>query len=363
MSTAAERQASLVRLVTANGEVRVDPPMLLGADQYFDLAGEEFGRSLLLSLANDGIEYCLRPEFTLPIVVQYVKQGLAGSPVAFSYMGPVFRQAVDGPSEYIQMGVELLGQMDPDHALDDVLGFARHALEIYRLSTPDIRLGGVDLFEVVLAGADMPDVWRRRIRARFGHPDAMTRLLDRLAEVHAETPDAAPEPIDPVAVAAELTEQMLAAGFNPEAGRRPDEIAARHAEKQALAAAHVPLATVELLRRYLAIADRAVTALEQIEMLAAAEKLDLAAPLAALRRHLATLRAFAPQAKLTFDASFSPRLDYYTGIVFEMVGKRGAVLASGGQYDRLLTRLGATIPVTASGCAVWVDRLEEEVSP
>ena len=46
-----------------------------------------------------------------------------------------------------------------------------------------------------------------------------------------------------------------------------------------------------------------------------------------------------------------------------MVGKQGAVLASGGQYDRLLTRLGATIAVTASGCAVWVDRLEEELLP
>ncbi len=181
MSTAAERQGALVRHVTADGLVRVDPPMLLGADQYFDLAGEEFGRSLLLSLANDGVEYCLRPEFTLPIVAQYVRQGLAGSPVAFSYLGPVFRQATDGPSEYVQAGVELLGQMDPDHALDDVLTFARRALSIYRLDAPDTHFGGIDLFEAVLAGADMPDVWRPRIRARFGHPDAMTRLLDRLA--------------------------------------------------------------------------------------------------------------------------------------------------------------------------------------
>ena len=45
-----------------------------------------------------------------------------------------------------------------------------------------------------------------------------------------------------------------------------------------------------------------------------------------------------------FDASFSPRLDYYTGIVFEMTGRNGDVLASGGQYDRLLERLGATAP-------------------
>ena len=64
---------------------------------------------------------------------------------------------------------------------------------------------------------------------------------------------------------------------------------------------------------------------------------------------------------MSFEASFSPRLDYYTGIVFEMQAPSGAVLASGGQYDRLLQRLGAARPVTAAGCAIWIDRLEEEL--
>jgi len=44
-----------------------------------------------------------------------------------------------------------------------------------------------------------------------------------------------------------------------------------------------------------------------------------------------------------------------------MTGIHGDVLASGGEYDRLLDRLGATEPVTASGCALWTDRLEAEV--
>jgi ATP phosphoribosyltransferase regulatory subunit len=63
-----------------------------------------------------------------------------------------------------------------------------------------------------------------------------------------------------------------------------------------------------------------------------------------------------------FDASFSPRLDYYTGVVFEMTGEDGAILASGGEYDRLLDRLGASEPITASGCALWTDRLETEAT-
>jgi ATP phosphoribosyltransferase regulatory subunit len=45
-----------------------------------------------------------------------------------------------------------------------------------------------------------------------------------------------------------------------------------------------------------------------------------------------------------------------------MTGYDGSVLASGGEYDRLLDRLGATQPVTASGCALWTERLEKEAT-
>lgn len=360
MKSPIDRRSAIVHLVEAEGVTRVNPPMLLSANQYFELAGEEFGRSLLMTLANDGIEYCLRPEFTIPIVAQYVAEGLAGSPVAYGYLGPVFRQGPEGPSEYEQAGVELLAHSDPEEALDEVLTFARRALGVYRITTPAIRLGGVGLFEAILANAEMPEVWRPRIRARFGHRDAMTRLLDRLADSHGPSAMRATEPIDRDSLVDYVAEQMFAAGFSPTDSRLPEEVADRYHEKQALAAAHVPLSTIDLLRLYLSIEGRASVVLDEIEALASVYKFDLSAPLAALRHHNATLRALSPQAQVTFDASFSPRLEYYTGIVFQMQGEGGAELASGGQYDRLLQKLGASIPVPAAGCAVWVDRLEAE---
>ena len=103
-------------------------------------------------------------------------------------------------------------------------------------------------------------------------------------------------------------------------------------------------------------AQRRAELTQRIEALAARHKLMLGAPIRTIRRHLNSLG----EARITFDAGFSPRLDYYTGIVFEMRGQDGAVLVSGGQYDRLLERLGAKAPIAASGCALWVDRLEAE---
>lgn len=353
MTNAAYRRSQLEALVEAQGGCRATPALLLDADPYFDLAGEEFGRRLLLTTDATGAEYCLRPDFTLPIVTNYIAQG-AGEPAAFSYLGPIFRQRETGPAEFDQAGIELLAQPDGDVALDQVLTFARAALSLYGI-TPKIRLGGVGLFEALLAQADMPDAWRSRIRHRFGHPQAMERLLARLAEA----PDLPrSEQPDRDALVEDVTARMVSAGLSLSDGRSPDEIADRYLEQQALDAAQVPAATLTLLREFLAIEGDVLSALRRIEALGEKHRLFLGAPLRAIRRHLDGLG----EASVSFDASFSPRLDYYTGIVFEMRGQGDAILVSGGQYDRLLERLGATAPIAASGCALWVDRMEAEGS-
>lgn len=352
MTGAALRRANLESLVEAQGATRATSPLLLSADPYFDLAGEEFGRRLLLTTDSSGAEYCLRPDFTLPIVADYIANGV-GEPAAFSYLGPIFRQRETGAAEFDQGGIELLAQRDGDVALDQVLTFARAALSIFGVS-PVVRLGGVGLFEALLAQAEMPDPWRSRIRHRFGHTEALDRLLTRL-ELAPDLPREQQPSRE--ALVADVTEQMVAAGLSLSEGRTPQEIADRYLEQQALDAAHVPASTLKLLRDYLAISGPVLQVLTRIEGLAAEHHLMLGAPIRAIRRHLNGLG----EARVSFDASFSPRLDYYTGIVFEMTGPTGEVLASGGQYDRLLERLGAKAPIAASGCAVWVDRLEKEV--
>lgn len=351
MTNAAYRRAQLESLVEAQGGCRATPPLLLPADPYFDLAGEEFGRRLLLTTDLTGAEHCLRPDFTLPIVADYIAKG-AGEPAAFSYLGPIFRQRSNGPAEFDQAGIELLAQPDGDIALDQVLTFARAALSLYGV-TPQVKLGGVGLFEALLAQADMPDAWRSRIRHRFGHTEAMDRLLTRLEQ--APNIERSEQPTRETLVE-DVTARMVSAGLSLSEGRSPDEIADRYLEQQALDAAHIPATTLKLLRDYFAIKGDALSALRQIEALGERHRLFLGPPMKAIRRHLEGLG----EARVTFDASFSPRLDYYTGIVFEMHGQGGTVLASGGQYDRLLERLGATAPIAASGCALWVDRLEAE---
>ncbi len=153
---------------------------------------------------------------------------------------------------------------------------------------------------------------------------------------------------------------MFLGGVNPQSGRSAGEIADRYLEKALLANAHASSDVLDVLTSYLKIRGKAVEALDQVEAITQKAGIDISRELAVMRHHVNGIRALAPKASLIFDAGFSPQLDYYTGIVFEMLGEGRTVLASGGQYDRLLERLGSPRPVSASGCAVWVERLERE---
>ena len=358
MKSASERYAALVRLVESRTVTRSQPPLLLPAGPYFDLAGEEFGRNLLLTTTNNGVEYCLRPDFTLPIAQDYIEEGMLGTPSAFTYLGPIFRQERSTPVEFEQAGLELLGHSDPDQALDQVLTFARWALAIYDITAPNVRLGGVGLFEAFLEAAEVPAAWRSRIRHRFGHPEALQRLMERLGNPEERTTAPAPDSRDTVVEI--VTDAMLSGGLSLIGSRTPEEIADRYLEKQALDAAPVPPEMVELLQNYLSVAEAAEPAFDRIAALCTEAGFDFSEPLFQVRNHAAQLQALSPNAEVVFDASFSPRLDYYTGIVFEMTGADGTILASGGEYDRMLERLGSPEPVNASGCSLWVDRMQRE---
>lgn len=356
MSEPATPRAALEALIGGDAFTRVNPPILMPADPYFDLAGEEFRRRLLLTTGMDGKEYCLRPDFTLPIAQNYLANG--HQPAAYSYLGPLFRQRSDGPAEFEQAGLELIAQPDPDAALDSVLQFARDALAIYGVDTPKIRIGSVAMFEAALADVHMPDVWRPRIRHHFGHSESLLPLLDRLSDPHGAAGNIRARPI--VEIEAEISDQMYAAGLPIRSGRTPAEIAARFTEKQALAAAYVPGETIALLRDYLAVSGPVDQALAEIVALFDQVPTALFEAMAQIARHAGEFARRVPGARLVFDAGFAPRLDYYTGIVFEISGTSGAVLASGGEYNRLMQRLGATNEIAASGCALWVERLESE---
>lgn len=348
----------LDQLLSGEGMVRLDPPILMPADPYFNLAGEEFRRRLLLTAGSDGGEYCLRPEFTLPLAQHFLAQGNGAA--TYTYSGPVFRQRNTGPTQFEQAGIEILGAEDGEAAVNRVFSLALEATVVFGIPEPTIKLGSVALFEALLASLDLPEMWRPRLRHRFGHPQMLAQLLHRLPQPHKAAKGG--EEKSREILIADIAQRMAEDGLSPRSGRTAEEIADRFLEKQALAAAAVPLETVAALEGFLAISDGLPEAVSRIRALKNLSADALAPALDQLQAHFEFLTKLAPEAKIVFDAGFAPRLDYYTGLVFEVHGRHGLVLASGGQYDRLLQRLGASREIPASGCSLWVERLQQEAT-
>ena len=151
-------------------------------------------------------------------------------------------------------------------------------------------------------------------------------------------------------------------GLRPVGGRSAADIAERLLEQASLSAQDpATVRAAELLSRYLKISGTPRAALAEIEAFAAAQGLDLGTAPARFAARLEALEARGIAADgMSFSASFGRRLDYYTGFVFEIHSSsrpHAGHIVGGGRYDRLLSLLGASEPIPATGFSIWLDRI------
>ena len=104
------RAEALVASYERAGYARVAPAILQPAEPFLDLSGEDIRKRMYLTTAPGGGEFCLRPDLTIPVSLDYLASPLAGKPAGFCYLGPVFRHRSDGPREFLQAGIESFGR-------------------------------------------------------------------------------------------------------------------------------------------------------------------------------------------------------------------------------------------------------------
>lgn len=355
--------ADLAKLFAERGARQVDVPVLQPADPFLDMAGEDLRRRIFLTESETGESLCLRPEFTIPVCLDHISSQ-AGTPRRYSYLGEVFRQRREGGNEFFQAGIEDLG--DRDTAAADARSLA-DAQALIALVLPGtafaVTLGDQAVFEAVLAALGLPRGWRMRLARAFGSQAMLEAALADLANPPRNGRLAEPAASlvlngDMEELAAHIAGGMKKAGLSPSAGRTPADIARRLIEKAELRSVRLSAEAFAALKTFLAIDVPLADAAASLEKFAAEAGLTLGA---ALENFAARADAIAghglPAEAIIYDAAFGRPLDYYTGLVFEIVAE-GRVLAGGGRYDRLLTLLGAREKIPGVGFSVWLDRIE-----
>ena len=368
MSFTDQRAERIIAHLTGAGYARIEPPILQPASIFFD-SGEDLRAQLYLTSDLSGADYCLRPEYTIPVLSAYLATASAGARTAFCYCGPVFRFRPGQDSEFTQAGIENFGRPDLEAADAEILALALDAAAAtMRNSTPasrlSVRIGDAGLFSRLLEALDLPPQWRRRI-AR-GHSQG--KSLDAITSLSLNGTDHSGvlgvlEGADKQGARALVEDLLSIAGIAPAGGRTPGEIADRFLEQAALkAGSGLSPEKRAVIEQFLRVEGDPHQASAQLRVLARDAKLDLAAILDSFDTRLGLITGQGlDAAKLHFSARFTRNLDYYTGFVFEAYeqGRGGQAAVGGGRYDQLPQALGAKTPIPAIGAAIWIDRLSQ----
>jgi ATP phosphoribosyltransferase regulatory subunit len=360
--------SELAALIAGRDAELVDIPVIQPADQFLDMAGEDLRRRIFLTENENGQSLCLRPEFTIPVCRNHIELN-AATPKRYAYLGEVFRQRREGGNEFFQAGIEDLG--DVNRARADARSLA-DALAAIRLVAPhaelETLLGDQSIFEAVLAALGLPRGWQKKLARAFGNPGQLKSLLEDLSSdrQNGTLPDRLSVLVakgDEAGLAAELEQDMQAAGISPGAGRAPIEIARRLIEKATLASVKLPAKAFSALETFLAIRVPLQSAASHLLNFARANEFDLGPALEQFEARAASvIEAGIGHETIIYDAAFGRPLDYYTGLVYETRALKKPELGGivgGGRYDRLLTMLGAVGSIPGVGFSIWLDRLEQ----
>ena len=373
---ALEAQArALLDVFARAGYEPVAPSIIQPADVFLDQIGEEVrGRTYVFTdLAGD--ELCLRPDLTVPVSRLYLERHPEADVEArYSYNGPAFRFQPLGPSathprEFRQAGIECFGVADSEAAEAEVVLLAVKAVQSAGLRDSALRFGDIALFYALIDALSLPERWRLKLRHYFWRPAVFHALLDRLAK--SERPDsdglaaALADKIagEPPERAEEVVAAYLEAQGIPLAGNRSlAEITMRLLDHAAdLRADPLPKEVATVIDYYLAVAGPPEEAVDKIAMIAKGAGLDLDAALQTSARRFDWLAAAELDlGNATFATEFGRKLEYYSGLVFQIESAgldESEPVAGGGRYDGLLSALGAPRAVPAVGSAIHTERL------
>ncbi|WP_439500072.1 ATP phosphoribosyltransferase regulatory subunit [Bosea sp. (in: a-proteobacteria)] len=359
---------TVIALLAGEGYARAEPAILQPADVFLDLSGEDIRRRIFMTQDADGRDWCLRPEYTIPVALDHIAAGVS-EPAAYAYAGPVFRMRSREPGEFAQAGLESFGRTDFAAADAEIMALTIDATAALGLTQPRVLMGDVALLSALLDGLGVPQGARRRLMRAVvqGRGAEAAEALDPPA-VNGETAHAgllkALEGQDPKAAKAFVEDVLSIAGISTVGGRSAGDIAERFLARAAERENPVNADVKAVLGQALAVAGDPDSASAALRALADQASLDLGRELDAFDERTGFLAVRGVDVgAIAFSTGFARNLDYYTGFIFELHDARrsdGRPVAGGGRYDNVLGRLGSPRPIPAVGASLWLDRLTGE---
>jgi ATP phosphoribosyltransferase regulatory subunit len=354
-------------LYESAGATFIDIPVLHPADPFLETAGEDVRRRMFVTEGPQGERLALRPDFTIPVCLEHLKQN--AGPRRYAYEGLVFRRHDQGSPERLETGYEDIGRTERVKADAKALALAISCAREASERPLAIRLGDIGVFDALLRKLGLPGRWRRRLRRCCGLPDQMHANLERMSAPRQAEDERLDGELRAIAHDREkllllLADRRDAHGHAEGAGRSPEEIADRFLDRRAIPDAANAARASQILTEYLSLSSPLGEAAAMLEVFAKKHALDFDAAIEPFDLRAAAIIAKRPSANIRFEAGFGRPLDYYTGLVFEIRAEAiDPPLVGGGRYDRMLEMLGAASPLPAVGFTMRLDLIDTDTAP
>ena len=337
----------ILRSVRSKGFKYIELDSVIEANHIVQRSGENFKKFIFSFIDHNGSELCLRPDLTIASCLRYLENNLKGKEKIF-YSGEAYRKSPNRKDSIIrnQIGFEILGSKNEKKDDKEIINTAIKSLSNFPYSSGTLKIGNVEIFNLLIAKLDIPKRWKLRLLRHFWREKYFNDLLKRL-ETNSD--------VDPTIVEVDKRryQQMLKEKQQRLiAGRSIGEILNRFNNK-----IKDPRRTSggkkvsKIIKDFLKINCQVNQAAEKLNTFFKKNKINLSVE----QNYFPISQNRLLKLKVEFSASFGRQLEYYTGMVFKIdirEKNKNINIVNGGRYDKLIFNLGSNKQVPAVGAAL-----------
>ena len=337
----------ILRSVKSKGFKYIDLPSVIETNHIVQRSGENFRKFIFTFIDQNGSELCLRPDLTIASCLRYLENNLKGKEKIF-YSGQAYRKSQNKKDSIIrdQIGFEIIGSKNEKNDDKEIINTALKSLANLQYSTGTLKIGNVEIFNLLISKLDIPKRWKLRLSRHFWREKYFNDLLKRL-ETNSD--------VDPTIVEVDKKRYLKMLKGNQQsvvAGRSIQEIIKRFGNKikdprRASKGKNVS----KIIKEFLKINCPINKAAEKLNTFFKKNNINLFVD----PKYFPTSDNKISKLNVEFSASFGRQLEYYTGMVFKIDIKKNSKsinVINGGRYDKLISDLGSKKEVPAVGAAL-----------
>jgi len=337
----------ILRSVRSKGFKYIELESVVEANHIVQRSGENFRKFMFSFIDHNGNELCLRPDLTIASCLRYLENNLKGKEKIF-YSGEAYRKSQNRKDSIIrnQIGFEIIGSKNEKIDDKEIINTAIKSLSNLSYSSGTLKIGNVEIFNLLISKLDIPKRWKLRLSRHFWREKYFNDLLKRL-ETNSD--------VDPTIVEIDKKryQKMLKnKQENIVAGRSIAEILKRFNNKikDPRRAIRGKKAS-KIIKDFLNINCPINKTAKKLNSFFKKNKINLIID----QKYFPISQNKLSKLNVEFSASFGRELEYYTGMVFKIDIKNKSKkinIINGGRYDKLIFDLGSKKQVPAVGAAL-----------